>query len=116
MSLSELDRRARLSACINDLRNEGDGIDAIIAIERKFHMVGSTWTRGDVNERFADIRESLGYSRRDMTDEEWDTFRYGSLWTKYYAEHCGTMNDAIVDEIYFLNLDPKEDPDGHLLR
>lgn len=116
MKLSELDRRMRLSTCISELQTEGEAIDAILAIERKFDMIGSTWTRGDVNERFGDIRESLGHARRDMTDEEWDTFRNGSLWRKYYQEHCGSMNDAIVDEIYYLNLEPKEDADGHLLQ
>lgn len=115
MRFNRLDRQLRLNACIQEIADESEAIDAIIAIERRFHMVGSTWTRGDVNERFGDMYENIGLPRREMSDAEWDTFRSGGLWTKYYYEYCGNMNDAIVDEFYTLDLNPKEDENGSLL-
>jgi hypothetical protein len=95
----------RIRELIAEIDSPGDAIDMIIALERKFEMRGSTYTREDVNDRFRDHMSVYAEDARDMTEEEWLKFADGWLWTRGYSEVMGQdMLTAITDELYELKL------------
>jgi hypothetical protein len=95
----------RIRELIAEIDSPGDAIDMIIALERKFDMRGSTYTREDVNDRFRNHISVYAEDARDMTEEEWVTFSEGWLWSRGYAEVMGEdMLTAIADEFYNLKL------------
>ena len=82
------------------LDSDDDAISALVAIERKFGMVGCTYTRLDVNEMFRSMFESHELDVRDLTDAEWDEFRAMWFWRKGYQDVLGAgASDAIYDDL-----------------
>jgi hypothetical protein len=82
--------------------DEGQAIEAICALERRFGLVVSAATRYDVECEFQSLLEDDGIPMRDLTDEEWDLFRTQWGWRKGIREAMwdgipGMIRDDLIE-------------------
>ena len=84
------------------ISDEGQAIEAICALERKFGLVVSAVTRYDVECEFHSLLENDDTPMRDLTDEEWDLFRSQWGWRKgirqaMWDEVPGMIRDDLIE-------------------
>lgn len=81
-----VERSRKTEGIAGSVSNIDEALSVIIALERRFDFTSAVIMRDDVNDQYVQMWEAEGEEPKDLTDEQWETFKNGYFWRKAAEE------------------------------